>query len=238
MPITPPPEDRDRLRAEREREAEERRVRIHAEIWGQPATPRAAELATGAPAEEREAPFHGEEPAETLPPADHPEPDADAQPEPTTAQTEEPTTMPRDPPAAAETQKPSHRERKAKTAYRAPRQGWQILLKEDAGGSVRGNELNVGIALRHAPELVGKITFDVRRQAIVATKSGVFGPEGHWSSARTAALTAWLQGIGVPAKTGIVDNAIEALSLESRIDPLEDYLSRLRWTARSASGTG
>jgi len=112
----------------------------------------------------------------------------------------------------------------------------QALLQEAANGNLKGNEFNVGIALRHAPELVGAIALDVRRQALVATRNGVFGPEGQWSSARTAALTAWLQETGIPTKTGIVDNAISALSLESRIDPLKAYLNRLRWDGQDRIG--
>jgi len=138
MPITPPPEDRARLRAEQEREAEERRARIHTEIWGQPATPRAAEPATGAPAEEREAPFHGEEPAETSPPAD-PEPDAAptgarAQaPEP--AEAEQPTSSATDPQASAEP--PRGEARRANGAEEAP-----LDLPSDLGEWDAGQDLD------------------------------------------------------------------------------------------------
>jgi hypothetical protein len=141
VPITPLPEDRARLRAEQEREAEERKARIHAQIWGQPATPRAAEPVTGAPAEqdregeEHKASIHGEEPAETSPPAD-PEPDAAATgaraqaPEP--AEAEQPTSSATDPQAPGEPPRGEHA-RRANGAEEPPLDLPSDLDEWDAG---------------------------------------------------------------------------------------------------------
>jgi hypothetical protein len=118
MPITPPPEDRDRLRAEQERAEAERRARIRAEIWGQPA-------GTSPPAD----PEPGSRPAESEPTSTQ-----DGAQELAAAQ--EPTSSGTDPQAPAEppiTRGESEQARRANGAEEAPLDLPSDLGEWDAG---------------------------------------------------------------------------------------------------------
>jgi hypothetical protein len=105
---------------------------------------------------------------------------------------------------------------------------WMSILQLGDKGP-KGNDLNASLALENAPELAGKIAFDVRLGALVALRPGPFGPSGKWSSANSAALTIWLQGQGIPVRVSHVETALLKLGQEHQIDPLEDYLLGLQW---------
>ena len=107
-------------------------------------------------------------------------------------------------------------------------ESWRRMLQLGEKGP-RANDFNAMVALEHAPELVGRIAFDVRLGALVALRPGPFGPSGKWSTANSAALTIWLQRQGIPVRVNHVETALLKLGQEHQIDPLEDYLLGLRW---------
>jgi hypothetical protein len=107
-------------------------------------------------------------------------------------------------------------------------ESWRRMLQSGDRGP-KGNDFNAMVVVEHAPELAGKIAFDVRLGALVAIKPGPFGQPGTWSSANSAALTIWLQRQGIPVRVNHVETALLKLGQEHQIDPLEDYLLGLRW---------
>lgn len=125
--------------------------------------------------------------------------------------------------------------RKLAAAAVAPSTDWREGLHETNNG-YKGDEHNCHHALAKAPALAGNIGYDVRRRALVILKPGFYGTIGRWASANTAALTIWLQSEGIPAKPASVDTALAQLSMEYRIDPLEDYLLGLQWDGTERLG--
>jgi predicted P-loop ATPase len=105
---------------------------------------------------------------------------------------------------------------------------WMALLQRSDKGP-RGNDYNVAIALEHAPQLRGKIAFDVRASALRALVPGPYGKAGPWTSTHSACLAIWLQGLGLPVRVTNVEIALSKIENENKFDPLEDYLLGLQW---------
>jgi putative DNA primase/helicase len=114
------------------------------------------------------------------------------------------------------------------------------MLRLGKRGGLIGDENNILIALLNAPELCGLVTYDVRANKFVAKVPATLGRvswvPGPWSDNHTSTLTIWLQSQGLPIKAHQVDRALGALSLENRIDPLEDFLLGLQWDGTERIG--
>lgn len=118
-----------------------------------------------------------------------------------------------------------------------PFDDWMVLLMCNEHRAPKGNEYNVGVALRHCPAFAGKIGYDVRLQALVAIQETPAGKEGRWSDAHSAALCMWLQHVGIPCKVSTVEAAIAGTVRRVEVDPLRGWLDGLVWDGRTRIGT-
>lgn len=106
---------------------------------------------------------------------------------------------------------------------------WMSLLMCNEHRAPKGNEFNVGIALRHCPLLAGKIGYDTRLQVLVALGETPAGVAGRWSDSHSAALCMWLQRLGIPCKVSTVESAIAGTVRLNLVDPLGAWLDGLTW---------
>lgn len=144
---------------------------------------------------------------------------------------EKPTTKPAAKPAP---QKPGA---DAIVSLAAARQEeWTGLLQRTDRG-YRANDYNVTVALANAPELAGKIGWDVRLMAYVSATATPAGEAGPWTDAHSAKLAVWLQSLQIPVTTRHVDTAIAAAAKAQKFDPLAGYLNGLEWDGIERIGT-
>lgn len=108
--------------------------------------------------------------------------------------------------------------------------GWRARLIQGDQGP-QGNEANAMIALRHAPELVGRLRFDAFRTAAQCRSVPWDNrPEWRdWSDTDDTHLAAWLQERDINIPPIRVSSAVEAIASTQEYHPVLDYLESLKW---------
>lgn len=115
-------------------------------------------------------------------------------------------------------------------------EGWLNELQRSDRG-FKGNDYNVTVALQHAPELGGKIGWDVRQLAYSALTETPAGAAGRWTDSHTAKLAVWLQKLGLPVTMRHVETGLAAVVRSLEVDPLGEYLNDLPWDGHERIGT-
>jgi putative DNA primase/helicase len=109
---------------------------------------------------------------------------------------------------------------------------WRTALAE-SGKAYMGDERNVLIALRHAPELADLVrlnafALNVEFQRAPPWRSLAAGAA--WADADDTQCTAWLQAIGLKLRgTAAVANCVAVIAAERFFHPVRDYLQGLQW---------
>jgi putative DNA primase/helicase len=112
---------------------------------------------------------------------------------------------------------------------------WRDALARRGDGYV-GDERNVLIALRSAPELVHLVRFDEFSLRVEVARSPPWRSAcagEPWTDADDTALKAWLQDQGVQVRNSVAD-CIALVAKDESYHPVRDYLAALKWdgTAR------
>jgi len=109
---------------------------------------------------------------------------------------------------------------------------WRAALAPSGAGYL-GDERNVLIALRGAPELTGLARFNEFALAVEFSRSPPWRtvePSTVWSEADDTQLAAWLQAQGLKVRgTTAVADCIAVAAGDYGYHPVRDYLSSLEW---------
>jgi len=112
--------------------------------------------------------------------------------------------------------------------------GWRALLIEGESGP-KASEANVAIALRHAPELAGRLQFDAFRMA-VKVHGTPWDPRPEWrdwTDEDDVHLAIWLDhaaGISMPSFR--LAGVVGAISRDHETHVVRKYLDSLEWDGR------
>lgn len=117
----------------------------------------------------------------------------------------------------------------------APYAAWMDDLQRTDKGA-KGNDYNVTVALMRAPELAGKIGWDVREMVYLSLEDTPAGDKGPWSDSHTRTLAVWLQGHEIPVNPVNVDNALAVVGRRNKFDLLANYLNGLVWDGQERIG--
>ncbi|MGB9331501.1 MAG: virulence-associated E family protein [Steroidobacteraceae bacterium] len=107
---------------------------------------------------------------------------------------------------------------------------WHDALARRGDGYV-GDERNVLIALRHAPELLRLVRFDefsLRAELTRAPPWRTAAASDPWTDADDTALKAWLQDQGVQVRQSVAD-CIALVAKDASYHPVREYLGGLEW---------
>jgi predicted P-loop ATPase len=102
-----------------------------------------------------------------------------------------------------------------------------------SGTAYLGDERNVLIALRRAPELVGLLRFNEFALNLEFTRAPpwrVVAPGATWTEADDTQCAAWLQNAGLKVRgTGAVADCAAVTARDNVLHPVRDYLNALKW---------
>jgi putative DNA primase/helicase len=109
---------------------------------------------------------------------------------------------------------------------------WRGLLAT-CGDGFMGDERNVILALRSAPELEGLVGYNEFAIDVVFRKSPpwrVAEPDTAWTEADDTLLMAWLQDRDIRVRNkGSVADCVAVVSKDFAFHPVRDYLDSLKW---------
>src|SRR4051794_14387479 len=110
------------------------------------------------------------------------------------------------------------------------RPDWRTELLESDDGPL-ACEANVAIALRHAPELAGRLRFDQLGERVECSSVPWKACEGWrpWSDLDDTALAIWCQHQGVKVKPATCAAAVQLVAADHPHHPVRTYLDGLRW---------
>jgi putative DNA primase/helicase len=115
---------------------------------------------------------------------------------------------------------------------RHPLDDWRISLASGSGGYL-GDERNILIALRTAPELVGLIRFNDFALNVEFTRSAPWRrleAGATWTEADDTQLMAWLQDKNLRVRNaGAVAGCVAVVARENPFHPVRAYLKGLKW---------
>lgn len=121
---------------------------------------------------------------------------------------------------------------KKRKAPRERPQDWRKLLAESGEGYL-GDERNVLIALRHAPELAGLMRYNAMALDVEIIRSPPWRKledGNHWTETDDTHLIAWLQSCEIKIRNrGAVADCVAVVAQEAAYHPVRDYLGSLRW---------
>ncbi len=102
-----------------------------------------------------------------------------------------------------------------------------------SGNAFAGDERNVLIALRAAPDLAGLVRFNEFGLTVEFTRSPPWRKAesgSRWTETDDVQLSAWLQGIGLKLRgTAAVANCIAVSALERAYHPVREFLEEITW---------
>lgn len=107
---------------------------------------------------------------------------------------------------------------------------WRAALEPSGSGYV-GDERNIMLALRSAPELAGLLRFNEFALDTELTRAPPWrGSVSPWTDEDDTALTAWLQaqGIKVRSRSAVADSVI-VVARDRTYHPVREYLEALPW---------
>lgn len=120
-------------------------------------------------------------------------------------------------------------------AVRQLRPDWRKLLAA-RGDRIIGDERNIVLALRHAPELAGLVSFNEFALRLELTRSPpwrIASATETWCESDDTALLTWLQANDVPVRArGSVSDAVALVARDYSRHPVRDYLEGLAWDKR------
>jgi hypothetical protein len=109
--------------------------------------------------------------------------------------------------------------------------GWLEALRMH-DGKISQSEATLLRALQTCPETAGAFVYDMRRAQLRVLRSGTWGTAGAWSSTMTVRLMIYFQSLGIPARKERLDDAVAAVADLNRVDPLRDWLDKLKWDGK------
>jgi predicted P-loop ATPase len=111
-------------------------------------------------------------------------------------------------------------------------QDWHRLLAKSGNGYV-GDERNILLALRHAPELKGLVRFNSMALEVELTRAPPWRKidvGARWTEIDDTHLIAWLQEQDLKVRNrGAAADCVAAFAQESPYHPLREYLESIRW---------
>jgi predicted P-loop ATPase len=108
---------------------------------------------------------------------------------------------------------------------------WRCALAP-SGTEYAGDERNILIALRTAPELAGLVQFNEFSLETELTRQAPWhsGTVTCWSESDDTQLTAWLQAAGIKVRSrGAVADCVAVVARERAYHPVRNYLQALQW---------
>lgn len=121
---------------------------------------------------------------------------------------------------------------KKSKARREKPQDWRKLLAESGEGYL-GDERNVLIALRHAPELAGLVRYNAMALDVELTRAPPWRKleDGNrWGETDDTHLIAGLQSRDIKVRNrGAVADCVAVVAQEAAYHPVRDYLGSLHW---------
>lgn len=113
---------------------------------------------------------------------------------------------------------------------------WRKALAPSGKDGYVGDERNVIIALRAAPELAGLLRFNEFALEVELTRSPPWNdPRTRWTDEHDTALAAWLQEKGIKVRSrATVADVVALVARDRTYHPVRDFLVTLKWdgTAR------
>lgn len=110
--------------------------------------------------------------------------------------------------------------------------GWRHALAR-RGDRIIGDERNVLMAMRLAPELGGLVRFNEFALRVEFTRAPHWrqcAAGAAWTDDDDLALQAWFQGLEIDVRQrGVVADSVGAIAKESPCHPVREYLRSLRW---------
>jgi predicted P-loop ATPase len=109
---------------------------------------------------------------------------------------------------------------------------WRAALAPCKSGGYIGDERNVLIALRTAPELAGLVQLNEFSLETELTRQAPWQSTKItcWSESDDTQLTAWLQAAGIKVRSrGAVADTVAVVARQHAYHPVRDYLQALRW---------
>jgi hypothetical protein len=108
--------------------------------------------------------------------------------------------------------------------------GWKSLLKERGKGYAK-LEFNIFVALRHAPELAGKLRLNLlagrlEHAGMPWSKQPGWTP---WIEGDDATLAEWMQGHDIDVRPSQCALCVAAVAREKTFHPVQEYLGGLAW---------
>lgn len=117
--------------------------------------------------------------------------------------------------------------------HRAQLDDWRAALAFAPGSGFLGDERNVLIAMRSAPELLRLTRFNEFALNVEFTRSPPWrcaDPGTTWSDSDDTQCAAWLQAQGLKVRGSAAVNAcIEVAAKDASFHPVRDYLASLTW---------
>lgn len=131
--------------------------------------------------------------------------------------------------------RPTERVREIQAAPLAPPatgNDWHAALAP-SGSGFAGDERNILIALRHAPELQGLVRYNAMALDVELTRSTPWrklDAGERWGETDDTHLIAWLQSHDLKVRNrGAVADCVAVVAQESAYHPVRDYLTSVRW---------
>jgi predicted P-loop ATPase len=124
------------------------------------------------------------------------------------------------------------RGKKPKAPPREKPNDWRMLLAESSEGYL-GDERNILIAMRNAPELKDLVRYNAMALDVELTRSPPWrkleeGPK--WTETDDTHCIAWLQSRELKARNrGAVADCVAVVAQEASYHPVRDYLKALKW---------
>jgi putative DNA primase/helicase len=124
------------------------------------------------------------------------------------------------------------------TVHQLPRPGWKERLLVTATGGYKANLHNAAASLRFAPELAGRLAWNLMRlqaEAVAGLPWDEVAPRP-WSNVDDLRLAEWLQAEGVNVSVELAQQAVELVAADRPHHPLRDWLAGLRWDGKPRVG--
>jgi putative DNA primase/helicase len=118
----------------------------------------------------------------------------------------------------------------------AQHEAWLDSLPRTKTGTVKPSEYIAHLAFTQAPQFAGKIAYDLRRRAPIATAKTPAGPKGPWTTAHTMSMAIWLQQYDIAIKPSHIDNALIPVAKANELNPLEAWLYSIEWDGQERIG--
>jgi len=111
--------------------------------------------------------------------------------------------------------------------------GWKARLLSGSRGKFLANVANALVALRHAPEWRGVLSFNESTLSVIAKAPPPFELPSPvpfaWADDHDVRTAAWLQYNGIGVSKEIAGQAVQAVARERSFHPIRDYLDSTTW---------